>query len=473
LRALFVTNQLKTPFYSAWARRMAASGVEIFWLSTGRRWTRYLLKEGWQQAAILDLSQFGQRWIRPFAPTADQRSRLENIDAGAEIGLKDALIMDRELDLQSRWNIEAYGQITALEIERFVLDNDIGFSFGEDTWAPEIITSAVMHANGRYFHAPHTIRVPSERFAFFPGVFQKRVDVLNDHPREEHRFIAREAIERLRGRGERPYYFALNMNPNRLRSWWLEEAIRAIARRSDAQFDHTMPPLHRRVYRRMASIRRACQASLSATFEPVPAIGDRPFALFLLQKQPESSVDVIGSPFTNQFEVIRALARLLPFGWEIWVKEHPNATGDRSVADYRELKRIPGLRLIDSFSDTHALLQRAALTASISGTACFEAALLGAPAITIAEMFFGKLLVRNGLDPFHTPRAEFMKVLDEAAAMRGNSDNSAIEDLLSWIVAQSFPGVISDPANLPSIMKAENVDSVADATLTLMRHLSR
>jgi hypothetical protein len=234
-----------------------------------------------------------------------------------------------------------------------------------------------------------------------------------------------------------------------------------------------MPPLHRRIYRRLASMQRTSHANFSGTFEPVPIIGDRPFALFLLQKQPESSVDVIGSPFTNQFEVIRALARLLPFGWEIWVKEHPNATGDRSVADYRDLKRIPGLRLIDPFSDTHGLLRRAALTASISGTACLEAGLLGAPAITIAEMFFGKLLVRNGLDAFHTTRAEFVKVLDEAAALRGNSAPSGIEDHLSWIVAQSFPGVISDPANVPSVMETENVDNVADATLTLMRHLSR
>jgi hypothetical protein len=473
LRALFVTNQLKTPFYSAWARRMATSGVEIFWISTGQRWTGYLVNEGWPLSAILDLSLLGPRWTGAFTPTADQISRLERIDTDAEIGLKDALIMDRELGLQSGWNIETYGQITALEIERFVLDNDIGFSFGEDTWAPEIITSAVMHANGRHFHAPHTIRIPSERFAFFPGIFQKRVDVLYNEPREEHRLVARRAIESLRERGERPYYFALNMKPNRLRSWWLDEAFRATARQSDTRFDHTTPPLHRRIYRRMASMSRSSHANFSGTFERVPTIGDRPFALFLLQKQPESSVDVIGSPFTNQLEVIRALARLLPFGWEIWVKEHPNATGDRSVADYRDLKRIPGLRLIDPFSDTHSLLRRAALTASISGTACLEAGLLGAPAITIVEMFFGKLLVRNGLDPFHTTRAEFVKVLDEAAAMRGNSCTGATEDHLSWIVAQSFPGVISDPANVPSVMEAENVNNVADATVTLMQHLSR
>ena len=171
----------------------------------------------------------------------------------------------------------------------------------------------------------------------------------------------------------------------------------------------------------------------------MPTVGDRPFALFLLQKQPESSVDVIGSPFTNQYEVIRALTRLLPFGWEMWVKEHPNAIGDRSVAYYRELKRLPGLRLIDPFADTHGLLSCAALTISISGTASLEAALLGKPAITIAEMYFGKVLLRNGFNPFQVTHDDFAAVVDEAAAMAGDRPMAATSRTIS-------PGMSRNPS---------------------------
>lgn len=472
MRALFVTNQLKTPFYSLWARRMAESGVEIFWISIGPRWTDYLLKEGWARSTILDLSPFGPRWTAPFTSTADQRSRLEHIDRHAEIGLKEALIMDRELSLRRGWDIEAYGQVTSLEIERFVLENDIQFSFGEDTWAPEIITSAVMHANSRHFHAPSTIRLPSERFAFFRGVFQKRVDVLCDQPREEHRSLAREALKRLRDRGERPYYFALNMNQNRPRPWWLNEAWQAIAGRSEMRFDHTQPPLHTRVVRRLISIWHAARVMRSGVFETTPATNERPFLLFLLQKKVESSLDVIGAPYSNQLEVVRALTRLLPFGWEIWVKEHPNAIGEQSIADYKNYKRLPGLRLIDPFADTHDLLSRADLTASISGTACMEAGLLGRPAITIAEMFFDKVLLRNGFDPYGASHADFASIISEAKAMISHPDDRKSEDHLAWNIAQSFPGVISDPSNLPSASNPENVRNVADATVSFMRRFS-
>ncbi|OKO76725.1 hypothetical protein AC629_32465 [Bradyrhizobium sp. NAS80.1] len=208
-------------------------------------------------------------------------------------------------------------------------------------------------------------------------------------------------------------------------------------------------------------------------FESEPTTNDRPFALFLLQKQPESSVDVIGAPYTNQHEVIRALTRLLPLRWEIWVKEHPNAVGDRSLADYRDFKRLPGLRLIDPRADTHRLIARAALTISISGTACLEAGLLGRPAITIAEMFFSNILLRNGFDPFAASHTDFGVIIDEAKAMTSRRDYSRSEDFLAWNVAQSFPGVISDPSNLPSTSAPANVQKVADATISFMRRLAR
>jgi hypothetical protein len=473
VRVLFVTNQLKTEFYSPWARRMEASGAEIFWISVGERWTNYLLSEGWDRSRILDLSALGSRWTKPFKPTAEEKSRIDRIDRRAEIGLKDALILDRELGLIPKWDIEAYGQVTVLEIERFVLENDIRFAFGEDTWAPEIITSAVMHANDRYFYSPHTIRIPSERFAFFRGIFQKRIDVFREHPDDEHRAIARQALKNLRERGERPYYFVLNMNQNRLRKYWLDEAWHAIMRPSAAQFDHTLPSLRTRIARRLTSVIFGALAKLPGMFEPAPETADRPFALFLLQKQRESSVDVVGSPFTNQYEVIRALTRLLPFGWEMWVKEHPNAIGDRSLAYYRDLKRLPGVRLIDPFADTHRLLPRAGLTISISGTACLEAGLLGRPAITIAEMYFGKVLLRNGFNPFQAGHSDFARIVEEAAAMKAKQADGGVEEYLAWNVAQSFPGLISDPANIPSTTDPENVHNVADATMMFLQQLSR
>ena len=121
----------------------------------------------------------------------------------------------------------------------------------------------------------------------------------------------------------------------------------------------------------------------------------------------------------------------------------------------------------------HRLLSRAGLTVSISGTACLEAGLLGRPAVTIADMFFDKVLLRNGFNPFQANHADFAAVIDEATAMISRQDDGKIEDYLAWNVAQSFPGLISDPANMPSSTDQENVRNVADATMMLLQQLSR
>jgi hypothetical protein len=73
------------------------------------------------------------RWTEPFRLTPDEKFRIERIDRLAEIELKDALIMDRELSLSSGRDVEAYGQASAPEIEHLELENDIRFAFGEDT----------------------------------------------------------------------------------------------------------------------------------------------------------------------------------------------------------------------------------------------------------------------------------------------------------------------------------------------------
>jgi hypothetical protein len=208
-------------------------------------------------------------------------------------------------------------------------------------------------------------------------------------------------------------------------------------------------------------------------FERAPVDSGRPFLFVPLQLQPESSIDVYGNSRSNQIEIIRATARLLPFDWEIWVKEHPHAIGDRSLVYYRELLCIPGLRLIHHDEDSISLIRRAAMVASVSGTACMEAGILGVPAITYAPMFFGGLLLRNGFDPFDTTHHEFRNLIEDAERFRRNSvSDGAREEQLAALIAQSFVGVVSDPINAPNCISEENLKCVSAACVAIIRQLS-
>src|SRR4051795_9495012 len=120
MRCLFVTNQRKTEFYEPLARRMAERGVQVYWISVSARWTRYLTEKGWMRDHILSLEDFGPEWERNAPPSAEAYARAERIEALCETGLKNTLIMDRELSKRRGASVESYIHVVAREIEGFV-----------------------------------------------------------------------------------------------------------------------------------------------------------------------------------------------------------------------------------------------------------------------------------------------------------------------------------------------------------------
>lgn len=473
MRAVFVTNQRKTEFYSAVARKMEARGATVYWISVGERWTKLLTDKGWPRCRILSLADYGESWSQVFELSDAERARARRIDQTAEAGLKNILIMDRELSKRPGLSTEGYVHVVLGLIENFIVDNDIDVGFGEPTWAPELLTAEVMRAHGRAYYMPHTIRIPSSRFAFFSGIFHDDVAHIRA-PNDSDRALAQAAMCNVRSRGERPFYFARNMNPQRWRNHWVEEAMEAVRGPAAQQFDHTVPDVITRSRRRIQARYHARLAQRSAPFETAPEISDRPYVLVLLHKQPESSVDVWGNALSNQLEVIRALSRLLPFEWEIWVKEHGHAIGDRTLAYYKELASLPGCRLIAPEEDSMALIKQAGLVASVSGTACMEAGVLGVPAVTFGSVFFAPLLLRSGLNPFALSRDDMATLLSQAATYRDQpSRDRSVLKFLTGLVAQSFDGIISDPVSAPECMEPDNVSKVADAVITLMRRDER
>ena len=469
MKAVFVTNQRKTVFFDAVARRMLQLGDEIYWISVSKLWTAWLVKQGWPRERILSLPDFGPEWTSAQAPTKADAERINRIEASSETSLKNIVIMDRELNKWPGSRAETYVYVVLREVERFIRINGIRWGFGEITWACEMLTSEVLRASGGRYFMHHTVRIPSSRFGFFEGIFHGRLAHLAA-PNAAHRELARQVMTRVRDSGEKPYYFAKNMNPQRFRSWWLEEAFTAALRPDVHRYDHSVPGLLTRSLRRIRKRVMARVALRSPKFESPDLESARPFVLVTLHVQPESSVDVFGNAMSNQLEAIRALARLLPFGFELWVKEHGHAVGDRSPSCYKALKALPGLRLIDPSCDTGMLIRRARLVVSVAGTACFEAAVMGVPAATLGDLLWKPILVANGLNPYGMHHGDMVELLDRADEWRSAPDRDReIEEFLTWMVGQSVEGIISDPSSDPTCMTAENIEKVAVATSALIR----
>jgi len=115
------------------------------------------------------------------------------------------------------------------------------------------------------------------------------------------------------------------------------------------------------------------------------------YAFYPLQTEPEAFMLLLGQPYVDQANVIRHIARSLPLGMRLYVKEHPRMFGVRPKSFYKEFLELPNVRLINTDVDSHDLIRGARFVVTITGAVGLEALLLGKPAITLGKVYYNRL----------------------------------------------------------------------------------
>ena len=464
----FFSNQIRTRFYAQIARRLSERGVRISWIATSPRWVEVARKEaGLSDADILDLSQ-DLAWMAAPALSPDELALLSRVEAAGGVAVKDAIIMDRGLNKQ-RWEIGlAYAASLARRLDAFLQGRGVDLCLGETTWCGEILAAQLVRLHGGVYAQPATIRIPSERFGLLEDVATDRLFCWCDAA-SEHEEQARHLAAKYDTTTVAPYYMASVPSPIQWRAHWTGELLAALSGAGN-RGDYTIPPLRARAAGRLRMAWNARSAGV-VVFERGPSAPDTPYVFVTLHVQPEASIDVWGAPFNNQIENLRALSRILPVEYELLVKEHRSAIGNRGRAVYAELARIPGLRLIDPGADTQALMRGAKLVASPSSTACYEAAVMGVPAVCFGRIFFGRALLREAFDPYGVGRAEMAGFLSEAQRLRASGElRRRAESFIALAIANSFEGRYGDPTD-PEAMRPDNLEKCAAGVMEGLAHM--
>jgi hypothetical protein len=110
-------------------------------------------------------------------------------------------------------------------------------------------------------------------------------------------------------------------------------------------------------------------------------IADRPFVFFPMQTEPEYSMQTMSPECFCQLGVIASLARDLPSGVILAVKETIWGVGRRPRDFYRQIKEFTNVVLLDVEERGLEVVKKAAAVATITGSAGVEAALQGRPVI--------------------------------------------------------------------------------------------
>lgn len=188
------------------------------------------------------------------------------------------------------------------------------------------------------------------------------------------------------------------------------------------------------------------------------------YVFYALHMTPESSINGLEPYYVDQFRVVDALLLNLPKGMRLVVKEHPVMRGFRSNAFYRELRRRPGLILLHPLVDSRALVERASLIATVSGTIGLESYLMGKPCVLFGRAFFSHLCLRA------PALSELRAALDRLVESYRPATEAEKEIEIARLLHVAAEFEISNPYHFPETMAPHRIRAARDL---LKRYLAK
>jgi len=171
--------------------------------------------------------------------------------------------------------------------------------------------------------------------------------------------------------------------------------------------------------RRQRALRNAAQYDV----EDVTDLPKR-FIYFPLHFTPEASINTPAPFYVDQLRAVDALRLAMPNGCILVVKEHPVCLPIRPTSSLRKLRRLPGVMVAKITIPSLELVKRAALTATVTGTAALEAFLLGRPAMMLGAS------IPSWLIGSHPPASDVRATIADAI------DNPASDEFIIERLAQ-------------------------------------
>ena len=225
---------------------------------------------------------------------------------------------------------------------------------------------------------------------------------------------------------------------------------------------------HLRVWRQTRNLRRD-------GLVPLKDLEGRKFVFFPLQTEPETSLQTLSPEYFFQLEAIASIARDLPAGVLLAVKETFAAVGRRPDNFYEQIRAFKNVVLLEMMELGLDVTRQAEAVVTINGTAGLEAAVRGKPVIVFGHHNLYRILphvleVRESSDLKHCLQTALGGSIDEVAA------NRAGQRFLQAVIESSFdlhgydfrtPDII-DPAAVDGAY-AQLVEGLADGAETVLR----
>jgi len=406
--------------------KLKSYGISTFWIISGSREWADSIHNKCLPEHILDISK-----IYPY-----NDETLTELESFSEIKVSAIIQSDRLLSKKSRDYALSYICSVYSSAKEFILNNEIEFIFGEVTWAHELTIAAAAKSVGAKFFSPCNLRYPSDRFAFFEGVFQKRL-IRQSGNIDISKGI--KLLENFINEAPSPFYMKRERRPFHT----LRSILKHTKRTLTWDKDETVAPIHNLIRDKLRLKHR--------NYDKVP----KRYVYFPLHCQPEASIDVIAMFNNDQTNLIRSVSKALPHGTTLAVKEHP-------LGKPFKREKLPNVVYISPDIDSRQMIKGADMVVTISGTAAYEAGLLGIPAVVFTDIFFNEL-----------PTIKRCKSAEELTDIRFSEDNTRVKQaFLAKLYRDSYEGYFVSPDIHKDADKEENARNLSRAIVDFINNYS-
>lgn len=460
-----------TEYFLPFARALQDAGFEVFWVCALSADARYLHNEGIPKNSILDIND-GFHFTGRYQECRDALASFEN---KTDPKINDIILMDRLLNRKDwRFSVELLHHV-ATEVSAFIERNGLQIMSSWRDTAIQMAAMLVAHRHKIPFIVPTRIRIPQEMYGFCTAHHTDSFVTLRPTTQEDHAwaetFLAafeRRDLKPALKKSSRSFLDVLRLMPSHFRAF-LYEVRRSSA---DPGNDFTRYPLWRLVVMYVRRRKNLLLYKLMRPAEVSPAV-TLPYCLYALHTQPESSIDVQGSYFSDQIELIRHIARSLPASHVLYVKVHPTDVDGQSLQFYRRIKAIPSVVLVDFSVDSRILQDSASIIFALTGTIAYEAGLLQKQVIVFARNYFNALpTIHHCTDPTALP-ALVDQILKEYSSPSAERRRQVLS-FMARMRAACFEGEVSrtyGASNEP--LRETDLQEVQKAYLALWQALTR
>lgn len=220
-----------------------------------------------------------------------------------------------------------------------------------------------------------------------------------------------------------------------------------------------------RRYRMAANRKKAYLARYYTRLTREPEL-DRPYVFVALHYQPERTTSPGGGAFCDQVRMVDLIAKAVPAGWTVYVKEHPGQLAPfwkgeqcRTTQFYDEIAAMPNVRLVPLSSPPFPLIDHARAVATISGTIGWESLIRGKPVLTFGDSWYSPCEGVFSTPSLHACRDAIAKI--EAGF---KVDHAKVRLFVHVLETQCFRGYIDhDNQKVAGVSHADNVVALATA----------